>query len=78
MTSKDFIHWFKGFLDLENPTVINQEQVKIIQNHLKLVFYHEIDPSYTSDLNKQKEMQNIHDGKKEVTKKPLWEPGMRC
>ena len=78
MTSRDFVNWLNGFIELENPETINKQQVEVIKNHLKLVFFYEIDPSYTSDSNKQQQMQDIHDGKKEEPKKPLWATGERC
>ena len=65
MTSKDFAYWLQGFFELSNAnTPLTEKQVQTIKNHLKLVFLHEIDPSYSDDLTVQKIFQNIHDGKK--------------
>ena len=65
MTSKDFAYWLQGFFELADPnTPLTEKQVQTIKNHLKLVFLHEIDPSYSDDPTVQKIFQNIHDGKK--------------
>jgi hypothetical protein len=65
MTSKDFVYFLQGFFELSEPNVpLTQKQVETIKNHLKLVFLHEIDPSYSDDPTVQKIFQNIHDGKK--------------
>jgi hypothetical protein len=63
MTSKDFAYWLQGFFELSETDELTPRQVEIIKNHLKLVFYYEIDPSYSADKEVQAEMQNIHDGK---------------
>jgi len=62
MTSRDFAYWLMGFFEIANPKTLNEEQTKIIKNHLDLVFYHEIDPSYTNDPNEQQKMNDIHNG----------------
>jgi len=64
MTSRDFAYWLQGFFEITDAKEINTTQTDLIKRHLNLVFFHEIDPSYTSDKNKQQEMQAIHDGKK--------------
>lgn len=64
MTSKDFVYFLQGFFELTNSNeALTSEQVKTIKNHLKLVFLHEIDPSYSDNPIVQKIFQNIHDGK---------------
>jgi hypothetical protein len=64
MTSRDFVYWLQGFFELtENNKAISPEQVQTIKNHLKLVFLHEIDPSYSDNKVVQQIFQNIHDGK---------------
>lgn len=46
MTSRDFCYWLQGFFELANPPgALNATQVVLVQNHLALVFKHEIDPS---------------------------------
>ena len=64
MDSKSFVFWLQGFFELSEPnTPLTDKQVEIIKNHLKLVFLHEIDPSYSDDPTVQQIFQNIHDGK---------------
>jgi hypothetical protein len=64
MTSKDFAYWLQGFFELSDAnTPLTEKQVQTIKNHLKLVFLHEIDPSYSDNKIVQQIFQNIHDGK---------------
>ncbi len=63
MTSKDFVFWLQGTFELGGIKTLNEEQVQMIKNHLKLVFLYEIDPSYSEDKRVQQIFQNIHDGK---------------
>lgn len=71
MTSRDFIYWLQGYLELSREPSLDGEQVELIRRHLNLVFIHEIDvPDPTGKL------QETHDGKKAMTgKRPL---GARC
>lgn len=65
MRSDQFVFWLQGFFELSDPSApLTEKQVQTIKNHLKLVFLHEIDPSYSDDPTVQKIFQNIHDGKK--------------
>lgn len=61
MTSRDFAFWLQGFFEISNTKIISAEQTEIIKKHLNLVFYHEIDPSYTPDKDKQNQMNQIHE-----------------
>ena len=63
MTSKDFVYWLQGLFELSNPKTLNEKQVEMIRNHLKLVFINDIDPSYSDNEFVQQIFQNIHDGK---------------
>lgn len=65
MSSRDFIYWLQGLLEIGNPKELNEEQLKIVKNHLNLVFKHEIDPSLNEGKTKEEviELQDIHDGK---------------
>jgi hypothetical protein len=67
MRSIEFIYWLQGFFELSESNTLSEKQVEIVKNHLKLVFYHEIDPSYSSDPQVQEEMQMIHDGRTNIT-----------
>lgn len=62
MKSTEFAYWLQGFFELSETNTLSERQVETIKNHLKLVFYHEIDPSYSTDPVVQETMQNIHDG----------------
>lgn len=59
MTSRDFIYWFQGFLEVGSPIEINSEQLKIIRAHLNMVFKHEIDPSF-GDSKHQEHLNKLH------------------
>lgn len=64
MKSEHFVFWLQGFFELSGSELktLNESQLDIIKKHLDLVFYHEIDPSYTNDPKKQAEMNKIHSG----------------
>ena len=38
MTARDFAYWLQGFMEVAEPQSLNGKQVKIIQDHLALVF----------------------------------------
>lgn len=78
MTSRDFVYWFQGFLEVSEAKEINENQVQVIKNHLNLVFKHDIDPSYTTDINKQKEYKKIHDGVKPSHNSSGLDDVLRC
>jgi len=64
--TQDFCYWLQGFLELRQENKeISVEQVKVIQNHLNLVFQHDIDPKQSGDPVK---LQSLHDGKTQPTK----------
>lgn len=64
MRSDQFVYWLQGFFELQGTNqALTPEQIQIIRNHLKLVFLHEIDPSYSDNKIVQQIFQNIHDGK---------------
>ena len=67
MTSRDFAYWLQGFFEIGgNIESLDKKQTEMVKKHLALVFFHEIDPSYTKDKKKQKEMNKIHDILSEV------------
>lgn len=45
MTERDFIYWLNGFLELSGAKALDERQVQIIKDHLKLVLKKET-PSY--------------------------------
>lgn len=67
MTSRDFCYWLQGFFELtinDGEISVSKEQAKTIQNHLNLVFKHEIDPSMPDPTGI---LQAVHDGKPKPT-----------
>lgn len=77
MTSRDFCYWLQGFFEMQRsvgitePIRITEKQSETIENHLKLVFVHEIDPSIDGgDATKKAQLQAVHDGKPTVTAQP--------
>lgn len=38
MTATEFCYWLRGHLELASPTVLSEQQVAIINDHLDLVF----------------------------------------
>jgi hypothetical protein len=66
MTSRDFVYWLQGFMEIADPKALTEEQIKTVRNHINMVFIHEIDPSY-GDAKHQQKLQDAHDAKKEVS-----------
>lgn len=63
MTSRDFVYWLQGFFEITEATTVTERQVKVIRNHLNLVFEHEIDPSIDGGDPEVKEaLKKVHDG----------------
>ena len=52
MTSRDFCYWLQGFFEITSPIYINDTQTKLVQQHLNMVFIHEIDPSFPAEQQK--------------------------
>lgn len=69
MTSRDFCYWLQGFFEItESATkghpemlVLDSHQIKVIRNHLNMVFIHEIDPSMGGKQH-QETLQAAHGG----------------
>ncbi len=61
MKSRDFCFWLQGYLEITNHSHegLSADQLKVISNHLNLVFKHEIDPSMSDPTGK---LQEVHDG----------------
>lgn len=78
MKSTEFCFWLQGFFELQkadrSQIVISEAQAEVIQNHLNLVFKHEIDPSHGTKEH-QEELQKIHD---DDQRKDDGETLMRC
>jgi hypothetical protein len=61
MTSRDFCYWLQGLFELGDPESLTPEQIQTIRNHLNMVFYHEIDPSFGGP-EVQGALNEIHSG----------------
>ena len=75
MQAAQFCYWLQGYFELtEDDGGLSLEQVKTIQNHLNLVFVHDLDPKEVEE-----KLQQIHDGISTNTNK-LDDPNirMRC
>lgn len=63
MTSRDFCYWLQGYFEIARKAngrrTIQDDQVAVIEQHLSLVFKHEIDPSM-GDEKHQEELNQIH------------------
>jgi len=57
MTSVNFVYWLQGFFEISKSEKLDENQVKMIKNHLNLVFFHDIDPKDPEP----KKSQEIHD-----------------
>lgn len=66
MTSRDFVYWLQGHLELSEAELLTSNQLKIIRNHLNMVFLHEIDPSM-GDAAHQANLTAVHDGRVPAT-----------
>lgn len=71
MTSRDFCYWLQGFFELrpEGDGGVTAGQAKLIQQHLAMVFIHEIDPSAGGSAHQEK-LNDAHPGmsKEDVAK----------
>lgn len=48
MEAKSFCYWLKGAIELGQLKSFNEEQFKILDAHLDMVFEHDIDPKMGS------------------------------
>jgi len=66
MRADQFCYWLQGYFELtENDGDLSSEQIKTIQNHLNLVFVHDLDPKQVAE-----KLQQIHDGEPYYTDRP--------
>lgn len=78
MTPRDFVYWLQGFFEISGAKTMTEDQVKMVRNHLNLVFKESID---LPDPNG--ELQAMHDGKQMKLNKPNkpwgdYDLGVRC
>lgn len=82
MTSRDFAYWLQGFLEISNPQTISESELKVIKDHLQLVFVHEIDPSINEGKTPDQvsHLNDIHAGlvPPHLQKQDPSKPMMRC
>ena len=45
MTAEQFTYWLQGFFELSGTTTLNEQQVKILKEHIALVL-NKVTPSY--------------------------------
>lgn len=62
MKPRDFCYWLQGYFEIHGGFELDHEQIKVIKNHLNLVFKHSIDPENYHDEEERNQAQNIHDG----------------
>lgn len=69
MSPEQFCYWLQGLLEVGNPKELNETQIKIIKDHLSLVF-NKVTPT-RSDYLEDELMKAIEDmQKKEVSDFP--------
>ena len=65
MTSRDFCYWLQGFFELSKENIekdgLTGPQARMIRDHLKLVFVHDLDPK-AGPPEVQKALNEIHGG----------------
>ena len=61
MKSRDFCYWLQGLFELAEPSTLDEKQVQTIRNHLNMVFYYEVDPSY-GGKDVQDALNDLHSG----------------
>ncbi|MCH9735824.1 MAG: hypothetical protein K0U78_14940 [Actinomycetia bacterium] len=58
MNSIDFCFWLQGHFEISGSEQLTEKQVKVIKNHLNLVFKHEIDPIRDEQTPTDKDVLN--------------------
>ena len=64
MEQETFIVWLKGYVDLAEPTEVNEREWQIIKDHLQLVFT-KVTPSYEDeddDMDTAKKIKQLFQG----------------
>jgi hypothetical protein len=70
LDSKSFVFWLQGYFELSNSDTLTPHQVKLIKQHLNLVFKHDIDPSMGNEEHQQV-LNEIHSGGKDKFHFPI-------
>mgnify|MGYP003390420498 CR=1 FL=1 len=58
MTPEQFTYWLQGFLEIQNPSTLDERQITIVKDHLQLVFKKE-----TPDRDLKKKLNPIDSDK---------------
>lgn len=72
MRSRDFVYWLQGYFEIVDAAPddmlgnLCEARVKVIKNHLAMVFKHEIDPS-NGTVEHNKELSKLHEGASAVS-----------
>lgn len=67
MKAHEFCYWLQGFFEIKDLELagskwtFNNDQIRVIRQHLALAFKHDIDPKYGDDEHQQ-DLNNIHGG----------------
>jgi hypothetical protein len=38
MTAEQFVYWLQGYMEIDNPLMLNTRETRIVKDHLALVF----------------------------------------
>lgn len=63
MKAPEFCYWLQGFFEINGVAPLTVDQSQVIQNHLNLVFLHDIDPKQGLSQAAATLAQTVHDGK---------------
>lgn len=66
MKATEFCYWLQGYFELTANTGqgMSEAQVKVIRQHLDMVFIHDIDPSYPKE--QQSALSHAHKPEKPI------------
>jgi len=53
MTAENFVYWLQGYFELSNNKTLDESQIETIENHLAMVFIHDIDPKFPAEQQSQ-------------------------
>ncbi len=56
MTDRDFCFWLQGFFEVANPKEMCEDQIKMVREHLNLVFEHAFAPKPAAEPPPVKEV----------------------
>lgn len=70
MTPRDFCYWLQGHLEISGARVLEEFEVQVIRDHLKLVFSKETPDRYTEDAINRELLSrfNIEEERRKMSK----------